>query len=117
MVPYVSVSVSVSVCLFVCLSVCLFVCVSVCLCVCVHHGKTCIFENDILPLFGRRRYPNDSKYDYYTTIGQFGTKVPIVTKNRNDELGTNDVVFIKGSSSPYRVTIYESDFTQYIPYV
>jgi hypothetical protein len=74
-------------------------------------------ENDILPLFGRRRYPNDSKYDYYTTIGQFGTKVPIVTKNRNDELGTNDVVFIKGSSSPYRVTIYESDFTQYIPYV
>lgn len=74
-------------------------------------------ENDILPLFGRRRYPNDSKYDYYTTTGQFGTKVPIVTKNKNDELGTNDVVFIKGSSSPYRVTIYESDFTQYIPYV
>jgi len=74
-------------------------------------------ENDVLPLFGRRRYPNDSKFDYYTMTGQFGTKVPIVTKNRNNELGTNDVVFIKGSSSPYRVTVYESDFAQYIPYV
>jgi len=74
-------------------------------------------ENDILPLYGRKRYPNDSKYDYYTTLGQFGTKVPIVAKNRNDELGTNDIVFIKGSSSPYRVTIYEGDFPQYIPYL
>ena len=50
-------------------------------------------------------------------IGQFGTKVKIVTKDKNNELGSNDVVFIKGSSSPYRVTIYESDFPQYIPYV
>ena len=74
-------------------------------------------ENDVLPLFGRRKYPNDSKYDYYTMTGQFGTKVPVITKNKNNELGTNDVVFIKGSSSPYRVTIYESDFAQYIPYV
>ena len=74
-------------------------------------------ENDILPLFGRQRYPNDTKYDYYTMLGQFGTKVPVITKNKNNELGSNDVVFIKGSSSPYRVTIYESDFPQYIPYV
>ncbi len=73
-------------------------------------------ENDILPLYGRKRYPNDNKYDYYTMLGQFATKVPIVAKNRNDELGTNDVVFIKGSASPYRVTIYEGDFPQYIPY-
>ncbi len=74
-------------------------------------------ENDIVPLYGRKRYPNDNKYDYYTTIGQFGTKVPVVVKNKNDELGTNDIVFIKGSKSPYRVTIYEGDFPQYIPYI
>jgi hypothetical protein len=74
-------------------------------------------DNDILPLFGRRRYPNDNKYDYYTTVGQFGSKVQIVTKNKKDELGSNDVVFIKGIASPYRVTIYEGDFPQYIPYL
>ena len=73
-------------------------------------------DNDILPLFGRRKYPNDSKYEYYTIVGSFGSKVNIVTKNRNDELGSNDIVFIKGRPSPYRVTIYESDFPQYIPY-
>ena len=74
-------------------------------------------ENNVLPLFGRRKYPNDTKYEYYTILGQYGSKMKVITKNKNDELGTNDVVFIKGQSSPYRVTIYESDFPQYIPYL
>ena len=50
-------------------------------------------------------------------MGRFGVKVPVIKKNKRDELGTNDVVFIKGSSSPYRVTIYESDMPEYIPYI
>jgi len=74
-------------------------------------------DNDILPLFGRRKYPNDNIYDYYTIMGHYGVKVPIITKNKKDELGTNDVVFVKGIGSPYRVTIYKSDFPEYIPYV
>ena len=74
-------------------------------------------DNEVLPLYGRRKYPNDSKYEYYTQMGQFGVKVPVVTKNRNDELGTNDVIFIKGMKDAYRVTIYESDMPQYIPYL
>jgi len=74
-------------------------------------------DNDYLPLFGRKKYPNDNKYEYYTIIGNFENKVPIIKKNRNDELMNNDVVFIKGKSSPYRVTIYESDFASYIPYL
>ena len=74
-------------------------------------------ENDVLPLFGRRRYPNDNRYDYYTMLGNFNSKVPVVTKNKTVELGSNDVVFVKGSASPYRVTIYETDFPQYIPYM
>jgi len=73
-------------------------------------------DNDVLPLFGRRKYPNDNIYDYYTIMGQYGVKIPIVTKNKKDELGTNDVVFIKGTGTPYRVTIYKSDFPEYIPY-
>lgn len=74
-------------------------------------------ENDTLPLYGRKKYPNDTKYDYYTLLGNYSTKVPIVIQNKNTELGTNDVVFIKGRGEPYRVTIYESDFPQYIPYL
>ena len=50
-------------------------------------------------------------------MGRFGVKVPVITKNKNDELGTNDVVFIKGMSDAYRVTIYESDQPEYIPYL
>jgi hypothetical protein len=74
-------------------------------------------ENDVLPLFGRRRYPNDNKYEYYTLMGRYGSKVSVITKNRNDEIGSNDVVFIKGSAEPYRVTVYENDSPQYIPYI
>ena len=74
-------------------------------------------ENDTLPLYGRKKYPNDSKYEYYTLLGNYASKVPIVIQNKNVELGTNDVVFIKGRGEPYRVTIYESDFPQYIPYL
>lgn len=74
-------------------------------------------ENDTLPLFGRRKYPNDNKYEYYTLLGRYGSKVRIIVKNKNDELGTNDIVFIEGRNDPYRCTIYKSDFPQYIPYM
>ena len=74
-------------------------------------------ENDTLPLFGRRNYPNERTWTYYTMLGNYGAKVPIVTKNKHEELGTNDVVFMKGRKEPYRATIYESDFPQYIPYL
>jgi len=74
-------------------------------------------DNQVLPLFGRRRYPNGNRYDYYTIMGDYNVKVPVVTKNRNIELGTNDLVFIKGIKFPYRVSLYENDFPQYIPYM
>lgn len=73
-------------------------------------------DNDVYPLFGRKKYPNDNKYEYYTMMGNYGVKVPIVTKNKNDELGTNDIVFVQGKKDPYTVTIYKSDYPSYIPY-
>ena len=73
-------------------------------------------ENQVYPLFGRRKYPNDNKWEYYTTIGQYGVKMPVVTPRKNDELGTNETVFIKGQQNPYRVSMYETDHPQYIPY-
>jgi hypothetical protein len=74
-------------------------------------------DNDVLPLFGRKKYPNSSDYEYYTMMGQFGVKVPIIAKNRKDELGTNDIVFVKGRKDPYTVTIYPTDGAEYIPYI
>lgn len=79
--------------------------------------KTNGSENQALPLFGRRKYPNDNKWEYYTVVGDFNVKVPLITKQQNVELGSNDIVFMRGNRSPYRVTIYENDFPQYIPYV
>lgn len=73
-------------------------------------------ENQVYPLFGRRKYPNDNKWEYYTTIGQYGVKMPIITPRKNDELGTNETIFIKGQKTPYRVSMYETDSPEYIPY-
>lgn len=74
-------------------------------------------ENQYLPLFGKRRYPNDNRYDYYTILGNYNVKVPIITKNKYDELGNNDRVFVKGDPSVYTVTLYSDDAPQYIPYI
>ena len=74
-------------------------------------------DNEYLPLFGRRRYPNDNIYEYYTAMGYHNVKVPVIVKDKHVELGSNDIVFLKGKPDPYRVTIYESDVPQYIPYL
>ena len=73
-------------------------------------------ENQMYPLFGRMKYPNGSKWEYYTTMGPYGVKIPVPSRN-NEELGNNDEVKIPGRKGRYRVNIYESDFPQYIPYV
>jgi len=75
-------------------------------------------ENTVYPLFGRKKYPNGDKWEYYTTIGQYGVKMPVITQRKNTELGTNEIVFIQGQrKAPYRVTMYENDSPEYIPYV
>jgi hypothetical protein len=73
-------------------------------------------ENTVYPLFGRRRYPRQDVWDYYTLLGPYGAKVPILRRRNNMELGNNDIVMIQGQKDQYRVTIYETDFPQYIPY-
>ena len=76
-------------------------------------------DNEVLPLFGRRRYPRfNDNWEYYTLGGYHDVKMKVITKRRGEELGTNDIVFVKGyNKSPYRVTMYETDFPQYIPYL
>lgn len=74
-------------------------------------------HNTYLPLFGMKEYPNSDSYKYYTALGNNSqVKVPLITKYKNQPLGDNDEVIIRGQNERYRVTLYESDFPQYIPY-
>ena len=74
-------------------------------------------QNEIYPLFGRRKWPTDNKWEYYTMIGENNSvKIPVITKNNNFEIGENDIVALKNQRGRYRVTLYEDDYPQYIPY-
>ena len=74
-------------------------------------------HSEVLPLFGRKIYPNSDKWDYYTLAGNHDVKLKVFGPRKNEQLGTNDIVFIKGyNKNPYRVTMYELDYPSYIPY-
>jgi hypothetical protein len=75
-------------------------------------------QNDFLPLFGRKLYPNGDHWEYYTLLGQNGDiKVPIMTQRKYESLGNNDTVRIRGLEGFYRVSTYDSDYPQYVPYL
>ena len=74
--------------------------------------------NEIYPVYGRRKYPNDNKWEYYTQLGPSNVKVPLITTTPNyNELGTNDVVTVQGNSAKFIVTMYDNDYPQYVPYM
>ena len=74
-------------------------------------------NKDIYPLFGRKKFPNDSKWEYYTIIGDYGSKVPVKPLRNYEEIGTNDIVQLFNYPGNYRATIYKREDLQYIPYV
>ena len=71
-------------------------------------------NNEIYPLYRTPARRNMNQYNYYTRQGPYGVQVPVVTKNKTDELDTNDVVFLKGLPGSYRVTIYSDDLPSYV---
>lgn len=74
-------------------------------------------DNDVYPLYGRKRYPRDQKWDYYTSMGKEGVKLRVQNINNNqrfDELNSNDEVRVEGLKDRYRVIVYQTDFPQYI---
>lgn len=73
-------------------------------------------NNDIFPLFGRRLYRNDTKWEYFAKVGPYGVTIPVVPLRNYEELNTNDRVFLEGQKEEYRVTMYDSDVPQYLPY-
>ena len=76
--------------------------------------------NEIYPLYGVKRYRNSDTWDYSTKIGKEGNfvHIKVLTKRvNNNELQTNDEVRIDGNSARFRVTVYDKDFPQYVPYI
>jgi len=76
--------------------------------------------NEIYPLYGVKRYRNSDTWDYSTKIGKEGNfvHIKVLTKRvNNNELQTNDEVRIDGNSARFRVTMYDKDFPQYVPYI
>ena len=75
-------------------------------------------NNQMLPLFGREKYPNSDKWLYYTQVGKYGVSLPVKSAQHRGydfQLQDNDEVVIKGISGKYRVTTYDTDTTDYIP--
>lgn len=75
--------------------------------------------NDILPLYGVKRYRNSDTWDYSTKVGREGNfvHVRVLTKRRNNnELQTNDVVQIEGSGDKFRTVVYDNNYPIYQPH-
>ena len=86
------------------------------------HGGT---KETILPIMGRPLITNRDKWNFYTlSEGNNLLKLPISYKGRNctseqgcDDLYTGDMVNIDGYNDSFKVTTYESNSPQYIPYL
>ena len=82
-------------------------------------------EEMILPLMGKPLYSNRSKWQYYTmTDNNNVVKLPISSNGRSctdeygcDELSNGDTVYVEGYNDLFRVTVYDNNVMQYIPYL
>jgi hypothetical protein len=79
----------------------------------------------ILPLLGRPLITNRNKWNFYTLSETNNLlKLQINHKGRNcmsqtgcDDLYTGDTVSVDGYNDSFKVTAYENDSPQYIPYI
>lgn len=82
-------------------------------------------EPVILPLFGSPTYNGSHKWTYYTATDKYNqVKLPISNKSRVcnkeygcDELFDGESVTVPAYNGNFKVSIYEFDKPQYIPYV
>lgn len=73
--------------------------------------------NHILRLYGRREFPGSKRYEYYTAInsGLDQIKIPLRTRNRQEELYDGDKVKVKELDTYYKVNLYPFDQPKYYP--
>jgi hypothetical protein len=82
-----------------------------------------LYDNQILPLMGRRVLNGRDKYQYYTLGGAGNnTKLPIQVRGRNamdengvDEITDRDRTFVPGYDHAYRADIYQNALYRYLP--
>lgn len=80
-------------------------------------------KDTILPLMGKLLINNRSKWQYYTITNDNNVKLPIIYKGKSsmneygcDEVYNGDTVYVKGYNDTFKITIYENNNMQYIPY-
>jgi rRNA processing protein Gar1 len=73
-------------------------------------------DNFVYPLYGRKKYRNDNKWEYFVKFGKYGVILPIIPLRNFEELNTNDEVYIQSQKDKYRVTMYDDDIPQYLPF-
>lgn len=79
----------------------------------------------ILPLMGRPLFSNRDKWNFYTMNDKNAMiKLPITFKNRSctseqgcDNIYNGDTVHVEGYNDIFRVTVYDNNVMQYIPYL
>jgi len=79
----------------------------------------------ILPLMGRPLFSNRDKWNFYTMNDKNAMiKLPISFKNKSctsdtgcDNLYNGDTVLVEGFNDIFRVTIYDNNVMEYIPYL
>ncbi len=82
-------------------------------------------RNDIiLPFMGRRWINSTWQYYAISNTGVISTRLPITFRGKKglseygcSEISDGDDVYVDGYKDTFRVTLYENDKLQYIPYV
>ena len=74
------------------------------------------FENRILKLYGREKYPRSILWEYYTIISDGNDMIKIEINNKNNkELYTGDKIYIEELKKEYEVKMYSNDELKYNP--
>jgi hypothetical protein len=82
-------------------------------------------KDKIIPLMGRPLYTSRDKWQYYTISDQRNSiKLPILRRGKSctneygcDRLYTGENVYIEGLNKQFKVTLYENDTIQYLPFL
>jgi len=79
----------------------------------------------ILPLVGRPLHTSRDKWNFYTMSNENSmVKLPITYKNKSctneygcDNLYNGDTVYVQGYNDTFKVTMYDNQVMQYMPYL
>ena len=79
----------------------------------------------ILPLIGRPLHSSRNKWQYYTMSDKNNSvKLPVSKNGRSatqeygvDELFNSDSIYVEGYNDAFKVTVYDNNQPEYIPYI